>query len=266
MATRKRQTKRLPRGLPNRPILQQALREYRACPTYWYIPKARTLNDENIRVCAQMLTVISERFEGSKWDQITQSALLTALSQEHIIEPRVSGGQVQDRNALSRIIKTLLETLGLIWVFEDHELVITDMGEGLRVASSERQRRELIQTQIAKFQYPNPIVNSRLQRGFAGIVPLLFLLDILRRVENTLTVEEFELFVNLATSQGDAERIADYVSAWRSLDRQAQRKVLSVFQDSAMAKIAPKQAGLSDAGKDGLKGPSRWCRVRRNSS
>ena len=141
----------LSRNLPNDDVLRAALKEYREVTTYWYVPKARTLNDENVAVCAEILHIIFEEFLGSAWTTETQDTLLDRLTETGVNEPRVLGGTLQDRTALVRIIKVLLETLGLLWVHEDQELVITDAGLELLLARGDADaQRKLMETQVAK--------------------------------------------------------------------------------------------------------------------
>ena len=44
--------KRLRTDFPFRDVFMEALADYRDCPTYWYIPKARALKDDNVLFCA----------------------------------------------------------------------------------------------------------------------------------------------------------------------------------------------------------------------
>ena len=81
----------LPQGLPNEETIRQALDEYRRCPTYWYVPKARVLTAENIRDCAKMLRLIFEEFLEEPWSQETQDAVFARLVEEGVHEPRVQG-------------------------------------------------------------------------------------------------------------------------------------------------------------------------------
>ena len=58
---------------------------------------------------------------------------------------------MQDRTALVRIIKVFLETLGLLWVHDDEELVITDAGLDLLLVRDDADaQRKPIETQVAK--------------------------------------------------------------------------------------------------------------------
>lgn len=222
---------RLPKNLPADEVLREALTEYRQATTYWYAPKARTLTDENVAACSQILHVIFEEFLGSDWTPETQDALLSRLIEEGVNAPQVLSGTQQDRRALVRITKVFLETLGLLWVQDDEELVITDAGLALLLARDDAvAQRQLIEAQVAKLQYPNPLMSQRAANNFQGILPHLFLLQVLQRTGYHLTFEEYELFVNLAVEQADAEGIAEYVTRWRAIsgpDREAFRNIFA---------------------------------------
>ena len=194
--------------MPNDEVLRAALMEYRCATTYWYVPKARALNEENISACAEILNIVFEEFLGSKWTIDIQDALLERLAAVGVIEPLAMGGTQQDRTARARIIKVLLERLGFLWVHKDQELVVTDAGLELLLARDNADaQRMLIETQVVKVQYPNPLLSQQWANDFDGIIPHLFLLQVLQQVDYRLTFEEYELFVNLATSQADVDRI-----------------------------------------------------------
>lgn len=222
---------RLPRNLPNDEDLRAALREYRRATTYWYTPKARTLNEDNVIVCAKILDIIFEEFLGSSWNIETQNALLDRLTESGVNEPQTTGGTLQNRTALVRIMKVLLEYLGLLWVQDDEELVITDAGLDLILAKDDPgAQRKLIEAQIAKFQYPNPLADHQRTSNFQGIIPHLFLLQVLKRVDYRITFEEFELFVNLAVSQDDVDRIVNYIEHWRNINDSQRDRFRNTFQ------------------------------------
>ena len=221
----------LPRNLPKNDAMRAALREYREATTYWYAPKARALNEENVAVCAEILNIIFDEFLGSAWTTGTQDRLLERLTKMGVNQPRTRGGTLQDRTALVRIIKVFLETLGLLWVHEDQELVVTDAGLELLLARDNADaQRKLIETQVAKVQYPNPLLSQKWASDFRGILPQLFLLQVLQRVEYRVTFEEYELFVNLAASQDDIERIVGYIEQWRSISESARDTFRNTFQ------------------------------------
>jgi RecB family endonuclease NucS len=216
----------LGKTFPFRDIFTQFLKEYSECTTYWYAPKWRVLNDDNIKVTAQILKVIFNNFIEDVWNVETQDKILTRLKKLKIFSPYKKSSKKTDRSALTRICKKLLETLGLLWVQNGKEIVITDAGLDLLSAQS-KERRYIIERQIIKYQYPNPSLSGACAEGFRGLLPHVFLLQILRECENRITKIEFELFVNLAKSQEDLDRIVKYINFWREINEHDKQIVLN---------------------------------------
>lgn len=204
----------LPNNFPFKHVFQEFLREYRGCRSYWYVPKVRSLNDDNVKVIQKIVRILSERFVDRVWDTDSQDKLLTTLVKKGILEPYKPDGTQTDRTALSRIWKKLLETLGLAWVHEDKLLVITDAGYQL---VNTKDARPVIEQQIAKIQYPVPSLSASYKDSFNGLLPHLFLLQVLQRCDYHLSLDEYMLFVNLAQKQTDLPRVVSYIEHWRDL-------------------------------------------------
>ena len=219
-----------------------ALSDYRTCPTYWYIPKARALNDDNVKFCAQTLQLVFEDFLGATWNRETQDELLSGLIDKGLTHPYTSGGTIGDRTALSRIINALLGTLGLLWAESDQEIIITDAGFAViaALANGEPLRR-VVEQQVVKLQYPHPLLSRDNREGFAGLIPHVFLLQVLQDTEGYLTFEEQELFVNLATEQNDVPRIVRYIQHWRNLRPDQQTELKEIFR--TMPTVAEPEPG-----------------------
>ena len=247
--------------------MREALDEYRRCSTYWYVPKARTLSDENVEACARTLRLIFDEFLGEPWDQETQSAILTRLIEEGVHESQDKDASQKDRLALLRITKVLLETLGLLWVDPDKAPLITDAGFALMEAlENKSDPRLLIEAQVAKLQYPNPQSLRKAQGAFDGVLPHLFILQVLSQVDYHLTRDEYELFVNLAQAQSDVDRVVRYVESWRALDDDQQSAVRDVFRRVPMrSQRTSKLAPLLPTATSGSKG-SRAKRISLNAS
>ena len=252
--------------LPNDPLLRAALTEYRNATTYWYVPKARTLSDKNVAFCAEVLHMIFEEFLGAAWNIETQDALLARLTEVGVNEPRIEGATLQSRTALMRIAKVFLRTLGLLWVQDDQELVITDAGLELMLArDNTAAQRNLIEKQVAKVQYPNPSLTQPWAGNFGGILPHLFLLQVLQRVDYRLTFEEYEIFVNLAVSHTDIDRIVGYIERWRNIgepDREAFRNTFRRVLARSPNQRVPRILRSQRAGETG----TRLNRIRLNGS
>ena len=181
----------LPSSLPHKELFERFMQEYRSCTTYWYVPKARTLGDDYVAQCTKILTIITEHFLGFRWNRETQSALRKRAVDDGLFNPLVDDASEQDQNALIRINKTLLETLGLLWVQDNDEILLTDAGAALlAVRDNDEERKAIVSAQVAKLQYPNPSMSKQNRETFGGIVPYLFLLDVLNRVGGTITYQE----------------------------------------------------------------------------
>lgn len=196
----------------------QFFRDFAHAQSYWYVPKARTLDDGNVEQAAQMLNVLS-RYETARWNVETQRRLLSTLRHEGIVNPSVDHQSPQDESALARILKQFLGQLGLLWLDPSQgSIVITEAGSRLRQAYDKgNDLAPIIETQLIKLQYPNPLQDDRNKRGFQGLLPYVFLLQVLERSNWWLSDDEFYLFINLATSHSDLEPIVTYIDLWRQL-------------------------------------------------
>ncbi len=223
--------KRLRRDFPFRDVFLDALSDYRTCPTYWYIPKARALNDENVLFCARALQLIFDEFLGATWDRDTQDRLLSRLSEKDLLHPVTEGATIGNRTALVRIISALLGTLGFLWAEHDQEIIITDAGFAMVEALvNGTDPRPVVERQVAKLQYPHPLLSSENQEGFGGLIPHVFLLQVLQDTDGYLTFDEQELFVNLATEQDEVAHVVRYVQHWRNLNSDERDELREIFR------------------------------------
>lgn len=255
--------KGLSKSFPFRDIFVSFLEEYLKSASYWYVPKTRVLNDENVEVIARIVRVILDKFLGYVWNVETQDQILNRLVQDQVVRPSKPDSTLVDRAALIRIWKKLLETLGLLWVQDDAGIVITDAGLDLLSGQAE-ERRLVIERQIMKHQYPNPSVAGTYAATFDGILPHIFLLQVLRECNHRITSIEYELFVNLAQSQGDVNRIVRYVHSWRDIDEQEQRVILERVGEAVMSGGASDEEMPADMEAEGR--PTRFNRIHLNSS
>ena len=238
----------LPQTFPFRDVFAQFLGEYASCSTYWYVPKYRVVNDENIQVFRRILRTILDEFLDCVFDLEAQDRLRRRLVEQGLLEPYRKRAARRDRTALPRIIKKLLEMLGLLWTRPDQAIVITDAGLDVIIAEDPR---EVIEQQIAKIQYPNPTIKGSYASDFTGLLPHLFLLQLLQHSGYYLTIQEYELFLNLARDQADLERIGRYVAYWRDLSAEEQMLVVELAGEIPMR---------------GDESRTRYGRINRNSS
>ena len=213
----------LPARFPFRTELNRFLREYARTETYWYVPKARVLSDDNIGAIQSVTRLIGTEFAGDRWNQKTQDRILERAQELKIFSPSKPESDIQDRTALVRIWKKLLELLGLVWMADGQELILTAAGTQL---IDDEDASQLLERQVARYQYPNPSLNTPYAKGFRGLVPHIFLLEVLAETDLHVTVNEHNLFVNLALDHDDLDRIVKYIRFWRDLTIEEQGTLL----------------------------------------
>lgn len=148
----------------------------------------------------------------------------------------------------------------MAWVEENNEIIITDVGRELLV---EEDPHPIIETQIARWQYPNPSV-GRL-KDLKGILPHVFLLQVLQRVDYKISRDEFELFVNLARSHEDLERIVRYIKHWRDLNKSEQEKLRKLVEGIPVPQAVIRQLSFLED-EEIEEPPTRHKRIRNDSS
>ncbi|MCK4293678.1 MAG: AlwI family type II restriction endonuclease [Planctomycetes bacterium] len=253
----------LDRSFPFRDIFESFLDEYSRSATYWYVPKARVLSDENVGVMAAILNVIFDEFLERVWNVETQDAILVRLTELQIVSPSRSDSTKVDRTALIRIWKKLFDTLGLLWVQEDKEIIITDAGLDL-LGGQAGERRSVVERQVIKYQYPNPSLSRTYREDFAGILPYIFLLEVLMKCDHRITFTEYELFVNLATSQDDVGHICRYIHSWRDISDEEKELIMDKVVKVPMAEEAADGEADAEMEPEGEK--TRYNRIRYDAS
>lgn len=244
----------LPRRFPKRALFQPLVDAYGSRPSYWYVPKVRVLNDQNIELMCKQLGLIDQEFAGAIWNVGAQDQLLDRMIETDVADPHRKTEAVADRTALSRIIKKNLETYGLLWVQNDQTLVLTDAGHALADADGAEPRRTVIERQVSKFQYPNPLTPRRYRESFGGLLPHRFVLQLLLRLDGELSFDEYLYLVNLAQSQTDLAQVAEWILAWRDLSERDRGRLKAVLDQLPMAVEVRSQQAL------------RTIRVSRNAS
>lgn len=252
----------LGRTFPFRDVFTSFLEDYAKSATYWYVPKARVLNDENVEVMANIIKLIFDEYLGRIWNVETQDIILRRLVKDKIVEPYKSEGTQADRVALIRIWKKLLETLGLLLVQEDKEIVITDAGLDL-IGGSAEERRQVIERQIIRYQYPNPSLAGTYAEGFTGLLPHIFLLQLLKVCDNRITSIEYELFVNLAKSQEDIDRVSRYMLSWRDIGEREKQVIFDRVMPVVMTETEFEEESTAETATE--EGPTRFNRIHLNA-
>ncbi len=217
----------LPSGFPFHDVINRFIREYRRTESYWYVPKTRSLSDTNLGAIRDLTRIIGEEFAGRQWNPETQDLILARGRQVGVLEPYVEDGSLLYRTALVRIWKKFLELLGPVWIREGQESLLTPVGTQFL---NPDQSRLVLEQQIGKYQYPNPGIRTSYARQFLGLAPHVFLLQAMRRLDYHITVLEYNLFINLARSHTDLDKIVRYILTWRDLHADERRVVLTALK------------------------------------
>lgn len=219
------------------------------------------MSNENIEVIKLILLSIVEEFQDETWGIETQDKILDYLKKKGVLAPYKSDANLNDRTALVRIIKILVEWLGLLWIKDEIEIIITDAGFELIQA---KDSTPVIENQIAKMQYPNPRLTTYYNKDFEGIIPHLFLLQVLKNCDYKITLEEYDLFINLAKSQDDVNKIVNYIEPWRDLNTDQQQVILDIVKQIPIYE-PDKHKQLSLIDTDDGPNPTRFNRIHLNS-
>lgn len=232
---------RLPARFPKRALFEHLLAEYGSRPSYWHVPEIRQINDAHIERISGQLALIDAEFSGRPWNLGTRDEMIrrmietgTALFPQTTVDSDV---QTKGRE----VIKANLEILGLVLALNDQPVRLTGVGRELAAAKDLEVRRAIVERQIRRFQYPNPLVPTRWKfyhRGFRGLFPHRFLVQLLAMADGWITFDEYDYLVNLARSRQDLARVAEWITAWRDL-AEHQRVQLKQALDAVQLATGP---------------------------
>lgn len=232
---------RLPAQFPERALFEHLLAEYGSRPSYWYVPKIRQINDAHIERVSGQLALIDAEFSGRSWNLRTRDEMIRRMIETGTApfpQPTIdSDAQTKRREA----IKANLEVLGLVRALNDQPVRLTGVGRELAAAKDLEVRRAIVERQIHRFQYPNPLVPTRWKhyhRDFRGLFPHRFLVQLLAMADGRITFDEYDYLVNLARARQELAQAAERVMAWREL-AEHQRVQLKQALDEVQLAASP---------------------------
>ena len=194
---------------------------FSATESYWYFPKGRSIRSDDIRLAFRILS----EFEGQLWGE-SQEEFLKKLEINKLFTRRAKNQSKADKNAMARVWKVVFSCLGLAWVEDTEEVIITEAGR--RLIGSNRPE-EIIEKQIQKYQVANPSLKSNSLKNLK-IIPHMFLLELLLNVNFYITSDEYILFVSRSQSSDDLDKIVDFILKWRKLDPDRQALIYQQAQ------------------------------------
>ena len=170
---------------------------------YWYFTKAKALKPSSVSEIVEYHQVLKSMVidRGRSWDGNVQIEFAQA----------VAGRSVT--SAWARELKVLFSVLGTVWVENNRQVMLTDVGRKL-LTTDEPYR--LLSHQIRKFQISNPSLSG--SKG-VNLLPHYALLKTLMALQdNHVTNIQFITFVSHLTNTGDdIERACELIQAFRKL-------------------------------------------------
>jgi hypothetical protein len=191
--------------------------------SYWYVPKGLSVSAESI---LPRLRVLKEFEHKGTWRDC-QSAYIERLNAERVSN---AASEWPDGGApLARMLKQVLNLLGLVWVDESESIDFTPAGDALLNTS---EPNAVLAKQVLRYQIWNPTVGGRHHQAIR-VHPVPFLVRLLQSLGTSISPLEYRLFVSRAKRIEDIDSTANQIEAFRRLDL-IDRKLISVRCDSFM--------------------------------
>lgn len=188
--------------------LSTRLQKDAQAPSFWYVPKGKTVSEDNWELIAKHLRVLNE-FRKTPWDE-AQPKFVERLQQENLIDPYK---EVQKGfSAVGRMQLPVWRLLGLAWVNEQNIPEVTQIGDRF-VKANNPKRRKILTMQLHRYQFSNPTTQKHFS-DFATF-PVLGLYRLLNECSGKLSWDEFRLFGTRVRSFDDAYQLANVVEDWR---------------------------------------------------
>lgn len=218
----------LPEEFPFRDKFLEFLGRWRRAGRILQAPTGRKVSPENIPALRHIVHLLVDEEEGwseRDWNRDTQGDLLDRLIEDGTVDPTADEEAATDPTALPRMLVAVLKRLGLVRVEGGH-LVATDAGVAF-VDSDDEGALRLLSRQAVKVQHPSPDTPADYRDEFEGILPHLFLMQVLDKINRRLTRDEHLLFVNIAKSQDELSYVAGLIDLYRQLSEDQQADLIT---------------------------------------
>jgi hypothetical protein len=189
---------------------ERFITEYSADKIYWYFPKGGTVDTAE---CRERFRIF-QSFEGQKWTVELQQQFLDALHEANLSEANTT--------AFTRIAKRVYENLGLCWVEAGEPIRLTPAG---RSYLRETGRSRILDAQVWRYQFPNPLNNIATTRG-VSLFPHQALLELLLTCDGYITKQEFTLFPARMKRASEIGINTSRIRAWRRLGEETRDEIL----------------------------------------
>lgn len=213
--------------LPNDSAWRDFVLQYANKEPFWYVAKPGSYAD--LPKIRQRLAIL-KKFRGKLWST-AQRDYVRELRKKGLFEPRARGRQSEsDKSAIGRMIKVLFDTLGLAWVDEEDAVFISSVGEAFLISP---RPGKVLERQLLKYQLWNPSIPSKYRD--VRLFPYVFILQVLLRLPDGITPEEYNLFVCRAEEEDHLSDVCARINAWRKTDDGTRESVLSSLKGARMS-------------------------------
>ena len=222
------------------------VKSYNSKTGFWYTFK-RSVNDlSNL----WLIFNVFKNFQDEDWNR-SQKEFSSILVSDKLLNPKTKE-IVGSANA--RGIKKVFEQLGFCYIDNDGRLKITECGYEFLKASDNSEMLRIKTQQLLKYQINNPIIKSN-NFSLMQIKPFVFLLKLLLRISNnSISADEYRLFVSRSYSLTEMEDVVEQINFWRKINEDEKEKIFNKIKDSTRtnrgATIYEKISGYSGYGME----------------
>ena len=193
-----------------------------ASPDYWYVPKGKSIDSKNWPLIADHLRIL-DKFRTVPWSQ-AQPLYVAELLKEGFVDPYKD--HKEGFSGVGRMQIPVWRILGLAWVNQKGVPEVTEVGKAFIAAKTEGVRRELLSTQVHRYQFWNP--SSHAHFSSFQTFPMLGLYKLLQQTDWHLDWDEFHLFGTRTRSFNDADDLVDLIEDWRTLSAKEKTALLNL--------------------------------------
>jgi len=206
----------------NKDYWNKFIKAYTTDKSYWYVPKGKTINQENLYLLKNQLKIL-KKYQSKDWREY-QKVYTVELGKKKLIEHRAKWQKPSDFTAISRMLKVIFDLLGVAWVDDESKIYLTTTGDEFIKSD---KLNEIVRKQLLKYQFYNPSYREEYFRSIR-LFPHLFLLNILLSFPNGwISKGEYILFVSRAKSPDQLQEKIELIHKYRELNKKEKDNILN---------------------------------------
>lgn len=211
--------------MTNKAFWQEFIKAYTTDKSYWYVPKGKTINHENLYLLKEQLKIL-RKYQGKDWREY-QRVYTNELDKKKLIEHRAKRQKPSDYTAIARMLKIIFDLLGVAWVDKESKVYITSTGDEF---IRSKKLDPIVRKQLLKYQFYNPSYREEYFKSIK-LFPHLFLLEVLFAFAKTgISKEEYILFVSRAKSHEQLSQKKELIHEYRKLSKNQRESLMSCLE------------------------------------